>query len=80
MATVGKAIVDRLIANGGRYDPEEAPDNPFAERIVEYIDQGGGVAYGVTFEGDHNPYRYEQETEFVKNPKLIWQRIGGLTP
>lgn len=77
MATMdNREFVDRLIAGNGRLpeDQEDAPDNPPAIRIVEYTNQGGHRVYGVAFEGDFNPYRYETETQFVVGPRVIWTR------
>jgi len=76
MSTMSREIVDRLIAGNG-WLPEEpdhdAPDNPRAVRIVEYENAWGAKAYGVTFTHDRDPYRYERESEYVRNPKLIWE-------
>lgn len=77
MATMdSREFVDRLIAGNGRLpeDQEDAPDNAPAIRIVEYTNQGGRRVYGVAFEGDFNPYRYETETEFLRDPCVIWTR------
>ena len=69
-----RSYVKRLIAAGGRVDPENAPDNPYASRIVEYENMEGRTAWGVVFEGDGNQHRYEEETEYVHNPRVIWKR------
>lgn len=77
MATIDtREFIDRLIAGNGRLpeDQEDAPDNPFVTRIVEYTNQGGRRVYGVVFEGDFNPYRYETETEYLSDPRIIWTR------
>lgn len=77
MATIdSREFVDRLIAGNGRLpeDQEEAPDNPAAIRIVEYTNQYGRRTWGVVFEGDFDPYRYEHETQFVREPHVIWTR------
>ncbi len=77
MATIdSREFIDRLIAGNGRLseDQEEAPDNPAAVRIVEYTNQGGRRVYGVAFEGDFNPYRYETESQFLSAPSVIWTR------
>lgn len=74
MATISKRLADDLIAGNGRMvsNQEDAPDNPRATRIVEYIDQGGQHAYGVTFHGDDiNKYLYP--SPFIRNPVVIWQ-------
>jgi hypothetical protein len=45
-----------------------------AVRVVEYTNSWGIQAYGVIFRGDRDPLRYERETEYVRNPKLLWSR------
>lgn len=49
------------------------PDNPPAIKIVEYTNKVGRKAWGVVFRGERgDPNRYEVETEFVRNPEVIW--------
>ena len=77
MATVNsRSFIDRLIAGNGQIDPEDAPDNPWAVRIVEFTNMAGRRAWGVVFEGERDLYRYELESEFLHDPKLIWTRKG----
>lgn len=75
MATFNdKAVVDRIIKNDGWYyqGDRRSPDNPRAVRVVEYTNAWGGQCYGVVFEGEGDIYRYEQATEYVRSPKLLW--------
>ena len=75
-----KELVDDIIKGGGRMttDQEDAPDNPRAIRIVEYQSPEGATNWGVVFENELNdPYRYEFETEYIRNPKLIWTLDKG---
>lgn len=77
MATFdSKRFVDQLIAGNGRIDPEEAPDNPWAVKIVEYTNMAGRQAWGVVFanEAPETWGRYEVETEYVGAPRVIWER------
>jgi len=72
-------MVDRLIAGDGWLPgtgSHDAPDNPPAIRIIEYTNVAGRTAWGVVFEGDRDPYRYELETEYVRSPVVIWRRPG----
>lgn len=74
MATMDSAdLIQQLIAGNGRIDPEEAPDNPWATKIVEYTNVSGRQTWGVVFEGE-NQNRYEEETPFVRHPRVIWRR------
>lgn len=74
MATIdSKDFVDNIIRNNGFYngDDEDAPDNPRCVKIVEFINMGGRIAWGVMFEGDNlNKYA---ASEFVRNPRTIWE-------
>jgi hypothetical protein len=76
-----KEVIDRLIAGDGwlaEYGDRDAPDNPPANRIVEYTNFSGRRCWGVVFEGEFgDPFRYEQETGYIRNPKLIWTRHHG---
>jgi len=71
-----KNLIDRLIAGNGRIDPEDAPDNPWAVKIVEYTTPEGHKAWGVVFETDADPGRYERETQYVRKPRVIWRRVN----
>jgi hypothetical protein len=76
MATFSsKNIIDELITGNGRLanHPEDAPDNPRAVKIIEYTNAWGAQAYGVVFEGERDPDRYERETWAVNKPRVIWR-------
>jgi hypothetical protein len=72
-----RSIIEELIAGGGWQGPDDhdAPDNPPAVRIVEYQTPEGATCWGVAFRGDFDYYRYETETEYVRNPRLVWARL-----
>jgi hypothetical protein len=77
MATIdSKSFIDQLIAGHGRIDPEDAPDNPWVDKIVEYTNYEGGTCWGIVFETDRGAMRdrYEVETAYVRNPRVIWRR------
>jgi hypothetical protein len=42
--------------------------------IVEYTNGWGQTAWGVTWKGEPNVFRYMEETEFVQKPKIIFAR------
>lgn len=64
--TVGKEIVEHLIANGGRYD-----DDPVVVRIVEYNNQfDGGLAWGLIYRGE-DIERYHNSPACL-NPRTIF--------
>lgn len=76
MATMSKKFVDLLIAGGGWLPSEPDPDpanNTQAVRIVEYRDVSGELAYGVVFRGEPNPFRYERESQYIREPKVVWE-------
>jgi hypothetical protein len=66
--TTETAIKD-LIANHGYY-----PGDPRVIRIVEYLGRGGYIVWGVVYETEPESmhHRYEVETAYVRNPKVIW--------
>lgn len=79
MATMSKKLADLLIAGGGWLPSEpdhDAADNPQAVRIVEYTDVSGGLAYGVVFRGEPNPFRYERESQYIREPKVVWEVLS----
>lgn len=67
MSTVSKEIADRIIKGAW---PEDD-----ATCIVEYDNKWGGVGYGVTF--GKRPNVYLEPSEFVRNPRIYWQRSKG---
>lgn len=77
MATIDNVdIINRIIE--GRYE-EDKPT-----RIVQYLNKWGKTTYGVTFKSD-NILKYCYETEFVRNPVIVWdfvkddyKEVGGL--
>jgi hypothetical protein len=72
MATIdSRAIIDAIIA--GEYDDE--PD--LAVKIVEYTNAWGKVTWGVVYRSEARGRlgtRYEQPSEYVRHPKVIWER------
>ena len=66
-----KRIVDEIIAaNGQQYD-----DEPPVIRIVEYTSRvNQATVWGVVWQGDRKPFRYDVESEFVTNPRVIFER------
>jgi hypothetical protein len=75
MATINnKDFIDKIIAGNGRIDPEDAPDNPWVVKIVEYTNQWVGLTWAVVFENERYQDRYDKETEYISNPKVIWVR------
>lgn len=79
MATVDKSFADKLIAgNGWLNDTDhDAPDNPPAVRITEYTNFEGGKAYGVVFENERNLEKYQYATQYVREPRIYWERSGS---
>lgn len=72
MATIdSKEMIKELIANNGHYE-----DDPQVAVIVEYTNAYGNQTYGVTWvnENKNAQYRYLVETNFVRNPKIIWEK------
>lgn len=66
MATVSKALADKLAAQNGYY-----ADDPRVMRIVEYENSfNGAKSYGIEYAEDIGKYR---PSEFVINPKVYWQ-------
>ena len=71
MATIDdKRIIDDIIKNHGYYEYD-----PRVSQIVEYTNQFGKVTWGVTWSNELpiRQIRYEQETQYVRNPKVIWK-------
>ena len=71
MATINnKNLIDEIIINNGHYS-----DDARVAQIVEYTNSFGVVTWGVTWITE--PYerrrRYELETYYVRNPKVIWK-------
>ena len=76
MATVDGKFAANIIAHDGWYQGDKdnsLGDNPRCIIIVRYINAWGAEAYGVTFEGERDPLRYCIESEYVRNPRIIWR-------
>lgn len=70
MATIdNKQIIDDIIRDNGYYD-----EDPQVYMIVEYTNAYGNVTWGVTWsnESSQQRVRYLDETEYIRNPKVIW--------
>lgn len=75
MATIdSKEFIDNIIKHNGWTDEHDhdAPDNPRAHSIVEFTNAFGKRVYGVSFAYEGDPDRYLVETEYVRDPKVIW--------
>lgn len=70
MATFdNRHIIDAIIAAKGRqYD-----DEPPVLKIVEYKNAWGRIAWGVVWQGESYPDRYEHESQFIHAPRVIFQ-------
>jgi hypothetical protein len=80
MATIdSKPFVDNIIKHNGYYngdDDNTMGDNPRCIKIVEYTNAWGNLAWGTIFEGEHDPQRYERPTEYIHNPRVLWEYKG----
>lgn len=70
-----REIVDEIIAADG--DPDGEPI--VAVKVVEYESVAGRTVWGVVYRPRRglpieDEFRYERETEFVRNPRVIWRR------
>jgi len=72
MGTVDKAFADKIVAANGQLYPDD-PYEPPVTRIVEYTNAWGGIAYGITFEGQ-DPDKYLRPTAWVDSPRIYWER------
>ena len=71
MSTINsRNIILNLIDSRGYYE-----DDPRVAQIVEYTTLEGNKAYGVTWinEPIERQHRYEIETEYVRNPRIVWR-------
>lgn len=74
MSTIDSySFIEKIIVGNGRIDPEDAPDNPWATRIVEYTNAWGKRTWGVTFEREDQD-KYLRVSDHVIDPKIIWER------
>ncbi|MDE2102542.1 MAG: hypothetical protein KGL39_35170 [Patescibacteria group bacterium] len=68
MATIDSwPIVEAIIKSKGHY-----ADDPLVVRVVAYTNAWGNRTWGIVYEGELDKYRYEKETEFVREPKVIF--------
>ena len=70
MATIdSKELIDEIIRNNGYY-----LDDPRVYMVVEYTNYNGNITWGIAYctESRERRTRYLDETEYVRNPKVIW--------
>lgn len=76
MATIdSRESIDRMIAdNGETYCKSDG--EPPVMRIVEYQNAHGGVCWGVVWHNEPGTSKdkYLQASEYVRNPRVIWER------
>jgi hypothetical protein len=76
MATIDdREAVQYLIDHDGVYEGDP-PGNPVV-RIVEYVNADGNVMWGIVYAVEARMgmlYRYDQESEFVRMPRRLWER------
>lgn len=73
MATIdSREAINRLIAGNGRTDPDDQP----VVKIVQYLNYERATCWGIVFENESPAMqiRYEIETDYVRNPVVIWRR------
>ena len=73
MATVDKKLAMEAIAKNGVLHPDD-PFEPAIVKIVQYTNAWGSEAYGVTFANERDQHRYDYETEYIHNPRVIFKR------
>lgn len=74
MATVSKETADTIIRGNGMYPG----DDILVVRVVRYTNIGGQEAYGIVYENEarishNNLHRYDNETEYIHDPVVIWK-------
>ena len=72
MATIVlKELIEKLIQNNGEYEGD-----PPVDKIVEYTTVSGTTVWGVVWSHEHESRknRYDIETEYIKKPKIIFER------
>ena len=77
MATIDSVeIINTIIFRNGYYPGDE---NHRVYQIVEYTNAWGNVTWGVSYFRENEAYRhrYEVESEYVRNPKVIWKADGN---
>ncbi len=73
---VTKEIIDKMIARNGEADPEDGMRFDVV-RIVEYTTPEGQTVWGAVYRveaGMGMLSRYDSETEYILNPKVIFER------
>ena len=69
--------IDAIIAGNGIYPgDEELAARPIV-RIVQYTNAWGKRTHGVVYEAEARAgqlRRYEQETDYVRDPVVVWTR------
>lgn len=77
MATIDSAdIIADIIARDGDAEPGD-PRDAYVVKIVEYTNFEGRRTWGVVFArevGLGMADRYEEVTEYVRDPVVIWRR------
>lgn len=70
MATItNQNIIDDIIKADGYFD-----DDPRVVRIVEYFSPlGKQVVWGIVYENEIDKHRYDNPTEFIARPRLLWK-------
>ena len=72
MATITSlTVIQEIIENEGR-----CAGDPDVAMVVEYDNAFGGTAWGVTWvtESVERQRRYLVETDYVRNPRLLWRK------
>jgi hypothetical protein len=70
MSTIDdESLIKKLIENDGYYEGD-----PRVYQIVKYKNAWGNITWGVTWENEPHPHRYEFPTEYVNNPVVIWRQ------
>lgn len=72
MSTVDKAFADKMVACNGTMFPDDPFETP-VDRIVEYTNAWGNLAYGMTFNGQ-DPDKYMRPSEYIIEPRIYWER------
>ena len=70
MSTIdSRDLIDKIVAADGYYE-----DDPRVALIVEYTNANGNQTWGVTWSNESaaRQRRYLEETEYVRNPKVLW--------
>lgn len=73
MATIDSEEIIAAIIDGNGIYPGDDPANPVI-RIVRYVNQWDGTAYGVVYKNEplRMRYRYENAGPACRDPEVIW--------